>query len=437
MKHQLKLLTAIVAGTLASSAVYATNGYAPHGIGLHSKGMGGVYIAYQGDAVATGGNPAGSAFMQDRVDLGVDVFRPVRDTEISGNMTPFGSMDGEYDGNNYSQFYIPEMGYRKGITSDMAFAFSLFGNGGMNTDYKDGIPLFNQTNARTGINLEQLFLVPSMSLKLGGTQSIGVGLNLVAQSFKARGLWNFTGTGTSMFDPRYSEDPTKVTNNDKNWSYGAGARIGWMGKFNNVTLGATYQTRTYMSKFDEYAGLFAEGGDFDVPSNYGAGIAVQATPNLVMSFDYVRINYSEVDSISNPMSNLFDCSYIGGTDSEACLGGDNGPGFGWDDIDIFKVGVEYKLNSAWTLRGGYNHGSAPIPESETMFNILAPATVEDHLTLSVSWFPAPDQELTVAYMHAFENTIEGENSIPAGFGGGEADITMYQDSLGVQYTWNL
>jgi long-chain fatty acid transport protein len=42
-------------------------------------------------------------------------------------------------------------------------------------------------------------------------------------------------------------------------------------------------------------------------------------------------------------------------------------------------------------------------------------------------------ELTVGYMHAFNNKVSGSGSIGAGFGGGEANIQMNQDSLGVAY----
>jgi long-chain fatty acid transport protein len=278
MKHHKKLLAALVTGALASSSVFATNGYAPHGIGMKSKGMGGVSIAHQEDAVAVGGNPAGSAFMDDRLDVGADLFRPIRDAKVSGSMVPF--FNDDYDGSDTKLFLIPEFGYRRGLNEQTAFALSMFGNGGMNSDYKDGIPMFNidpNTGevARTGINLSQLFIVPSMSYKLNNNHSIGVGLNLVAQGFKARGLSNFTA---------FSMDPDNLTNNDTDWSYGAGLRIGWMGKVSNIiTLGATYQSRTWMTEFDDYAGLFAEEGDFDVPSNFGAGIAIQATPDLLIA----------------------------------------------------------------------------------------------------------------------------------------------------------
>jgi long-chain fatty acid transport protein len=40
-------------------------------------------------------------------------------------------------------------------------------------------------------------------------------------------------------------------------------------------------------------------------------------------------------------------------------------------------------------------------------------------------------------MHAFEEKVRGSGSIPAMFGGGEADLKMYQDSLGIAYGWKL
>jgi long-chain fatty acid transport protein len=414
---------ALIIGSTLSGSALATNGYAPHGIGMTSKGLGGVFIGHQGDAVGLGGNPAGSAFLNDRFDIGLDLFRPIRDAEIAGNFFA----DGDYDGSDTKLFLIPEIGYRKGINNDIAFGLSVFGNGGMNSDYKDGIPLFNfdgTSSDRTGINLMQLFVVPNMSYKINNDHAIGVGLNLVAQGFEAEGLTNFTApAGTPQ---QFSESPGDVTDNGMDWAYGAGLRLGWVGKVSPmVTLGATYQTRSYMSEFDDYKGLFAEQGDFDVPSNFGAGIAIKAMSNLLIAADVMRINYSEVDSIGNKSS------------EPALLGSDNGPGFGWKDMTVFKLGVEYAVKPNMTLRAGYNHGNAPIPSSQTLFNMLAPATVEDHITLGGTWDVNNSMSITGAYMHAFENEIEGSGSIAPGFGGGEANIKMYQDSLGIAFSWKM
>jgi long-chain fatty acid transport protein len=65
--------------------------------------------------------------------------------------------------------------------------------------------------------------------------------------------------------------------------------------------------------------------------------------------------------------------------SQAQLGADNGPGFGWHDIDVVKAGVDYDVNPAPTARSGYNHGGVLFGSSQAFFNLLAPAVTKDHL----------------------------------------------------------
>ena len=42
-----------------------------------------------------------------------------------------------------------------------------------------------------------------------------------------------------------------------------------------------------------------------------------------------------------------------------------GQGFGWKDINVYKVGASYQLNPQLTLRAGYSHNDQPISESQT------------------------------------------------------------------------
>ena len=415
-------LTALAVSSLVATSAWATNGYAPHGIGQKSKGMGGVGIALVQDTVGAGMNPAGMVLLGGRVDVGLEIFRPIRDAEIVDNMF-FGGPGStlSLDGSDKKIFFVPEVGYNYMINDKLSLGFSMFGNGGMNTRYADGIPLFNGSGAVTGIDLMQAFFVPTLSWKINDRHSLGIGLNLAAQFFRAQGLTNFTAA---------SLHPNQLTDNGHDSSYGAGLRFGWIGRITDtVTLGATYQTRTYMSEFDDYKGLFAEGGDFDIPENYGVGIPVQATPKLTVAFDVMRINYSSVASVGNtgPMTNP----------SAFPLGADGGAGFGWEDQTVYKIGAAYEYNPEWTFRVGWNHGASPISSSETLFNILAPGVVEDHLTLGATWTLDNGQEITFSYMHAFENTVDGSGSIPPGMppgmGGGEANICMYQDSFGVAW----
>jgi len=394
---------------------WATNGYFSHGYGIKAKGMGGVGIALPQDALAAATNPAGMAFVGDRLDLGLDWFRPIRDAEITGSGA---GANGHYNGSDQKNFFIPEFGYNKMLSPNMSLGISVYGNGGMNTNYKNGIPLFGGTN-RAGVDLMQLFIAPTLAYKITKDHALGVSLNLAYQRFKAYGLQNFAATPPSS-------SASNVTNNGYDSSTGWGIRIGYTGNLTDaVTVGATYQSRTRMSKFSDYKGLFAEHGDFDIPENYGIGIAVRATPKLTVAADVQHISYGSIDSISNPLSNL---TVLGNA-----LGSNNGPGFGWRDMTVIKLGTSYVYSDKLTLRAGISTARQPIPSSQTFFNILAPGVVQNHLTLGATWTMSPSSELTLAYMHAFSKKVNGSGSIPGAYGGGEANLKMYQDSLGIGY----
>lgn len=418
--HKLLPLLAILAASNAS----ATDGYFAHGYGVKSQGMGGVGIALPQDAIAAAANPAGLGLIGDRVDFGVTWFRPQREAEIVGGNT-FGA-DGKYDANDTENFVIPEFGFNRQVSSDVTLGVSVYGNGGMNTDFKKAIPLFGSTAPR--MDLIQLFVAPTATWKINESNTVGIAVNLAYQRFEMKGLQNFALINDSTFGTP-SQSPNNVTNKGYDSSYGAGVHIGWIGQVTDaVTLGASYQSKTYMSKFDKYKGLFAEGGDFDIPESYGVGIAVKATPALTVAADIQRIEYSEVDSVGNSLSNLF-------TGNK--LGSKNGPGFAWKDVTAVKVGASYAWNENLTIRAGYNHSSQPIRKSETLFNILAPGVVQDHITLGATYVLPNKSELSFAYMHAFEEKVRGAGSIPSNFGGGDANLKMYEDSLGIAYGWKL
>ena len=403
---------------LLSSQAMATDGYFAHGYGVKSQGMGGVGIALPQDAIAAATNPAGMGLIGDRFDVGVTWFRPIRESEIVGNG---GGADGTYKANDTKNFIIPEFGYNKVINDQLSLGVSVYANGGMNTDYNRAIPLFDMRGQnKAGIDMAQLFIAPTVAWKINENHTVGASINLAYQRFEAKGLQNFVGSSSS---------PSNLTNRGHDHAYGAGLHLGWIGKVNDaVTLGATYQTKTYMTKFDKYKGLFAEQGDFDVPEQYGLGIAVKTTPKLTIAADVQRINYSDVDSVGNSISNMF---------AGNLLGSNNGAGFAWRDVTAYKLGASYAWDETLTLRAGYNHSSQPIRKSETMFNMLAPGVVQDHLTLGATWTLPNKSELSFAYMHAFEKKVRGENSIPGTYGGGDANLKMHEDSLGIAYGWNF
>ncbi|MBM4181561.1 MAG: outer membrane protein transport protein [Betaproteobacteria bacterium] len=388
------LIVALAALGFAGSA-FATTGHFSHGYGIKSKGMGGVGIAYGQDALAAATNPANMVLVGNRWDVGIDYFRPQRESEIGGVT---------FDGNDSENYFMPEFGYNRMISNDMSLGVSVYGNGGMATDYKDN--LFG--GGSNGVDLAQLFIAPTVSMKLNENHSVGVSLKLAYQRFEMFGIQPMCNG--------MSQASTKCSDNGHDSSFGYGFGLGWTGKVSpTLTLGATYQSKTYMDEFDDYKGLFAEQGDFDIPENWGVGLAWQATPKLLVAFDYQRIHYEGVKSLSNKM-------FEGGP-----LGADNGTGFGWEDINVYKLGLAYQYDKNLVLRAGYIYNDEPYDNDQTFFNILAPGVIKQHVTLGATWTLAGGGELTVAYMHAFENTVKGKGAT-AGI-----DNTMYQDSFGVSY----
>lgn len=410
---------------LSTQQAFATDGYFSQGYGVKSQGMGGVGIALPQDSLAAATNPAGMGLIGNRVDAGLTWFRPEREAALSGTLGAFS--DGTFKGNGRDNFAIPEVGFNKQITPEISLGVSVYGNGGMNTSY-GAIPLLNGANpGSTGIDYIQLFVAPTVAWKVTPTQTVGVSLNLGYQRFKAQGIDGFTAI---------SVNPSNVTGQGFDDALGAGLHFGWIGQINDqVSVGATYQTKTYFQNFDKYKGLFAGGGNMDAPAWFGAGIAVKATKDLVIAADIQRIQFSDVNSIGNTLSQWNGQPQLSGAAGN--LGSSSGPGFGWQNATVYKLGASYNVNDKLTVRAGYNHVDQPVRGSEALFNVLAPAVVKDHLTFGGTYNIDEKSEVSFNYVHAFSNTVTGVGAIPLSFGGGDVSLKMYQDSLGVAYAYKF
>jgi long-chain fatty acid transport protein len=414
------LLVASVLLAISSQSAFATNGMAPIGLGITQKAMGGAAVATSENTMNAGTNPASLSNVDAGWDIGAEVFMPDRSATITGNLNP--AVNGDYDGNGKDMFLIPEGGYKRQLNDKHSVGVVVYGNGGMNSSYNKPVPLFGTTNA--GINLEQLVVAPTWSTKINENNSVGVSLNLAYQRFSATGLQNFTGASIS---------PTNVTDNGNDASTGVGATIGWQGKLSpTVTAGVAYRSKTNMGKLDKYQGLFAEQGDLDMPAATTAGIAWQATPKTLIAADIQQIEYSKIKAMANDNSFLT---------APTPLGADNGPGFGWKDQTVYKIGVKHQVKPDFAVLAGYNHAKNPLKSSQTQFNILAPATVEDHVTLGGEWKLNNKANLTAAYTHAFGKGVNGSGSIVPGAnpllgqqGGGEANLNMEQNAVGIAYS---
>ncbi|MBL4711564.1 MAG: outer membrane protein transport protein, partial [Gammaproteobacteria bacterium] len=332
-------------------------------------------------------------------------------------------------------FVIPHIAYNWQLQNNSTVGVSVYGNGGMNTEYNAAdtpdTPGGNGTfvSGTTGVNLEQLFINVSFSKMLNDKHAFGAGLIIAAQRFKAQGLDSFAP---------FSLDPANLSGNRSSTSMGAGLKIGYQGEVEpGMRVGVSCQSKISMGEFDEYKGLFAEGGDFDIPSTYNIGVSFDVGSSGVIVADIQRINYTDVKAISNSVTQLINGSCLPGPPAgpgpvggAGCLGGANGAGFGWEDITIYKIGYQIDLGEH-TLRVGYSHSDQPIPDDQTLFNILAPAVIEEHFTAGWTMNIGSDQEFNLAAMYAPAKSVKGDNP----FDGGATQIEIEMTQWEIQAGW--
>ena len=438
---------AVAAGIALPSSAFATNGYFLIGYGPKSRAMGGVGIALAQDGIAAASNPAGMALVKMntmRVDVAGEFFVPRRAAYHNSSLLPADEVSAS------NLFLIPTMGgiykFNRKITVGMAAI-----GAGLGTRYNQKVDnclnsyFFNfQCNSSdtVGVAMMQMQMLPSIAYKVKKNHYIGASLAIAVQTFRAYGLESFGAPGSPL---NYTSNRNALSNNGNDWSYGAGLRLGWVGKFfkKKLSVGLNYSSRVKMTKFKKYAGLFAEQGSFDIPENYGIGLAWKFNKQWLVAADVTRNNFSSIASVGNPGPTNYDPdTFI--PPGYGFLGEDNGMGFGWKDQTVYKLGLMYKHNKQWTFRAGYNYGKAPIPSDQILFSLLAPGVVEHHATIGFSYRMSPTLEFSMNYMYAFKNTITGKTPFwPDGVSNWEeltednAAASMYQHSLGFGIAYQM
>lgn len=399
-------------------AAHATNGYLSHGYSTINKGMAGTGTALAQDSIAAATNPAGMAFIGDRVDAGFEVFSPRREYSVNGAMPPppaFSLQPGTYESSREG-FVIPHFGYNNQISENTTFGVSVYANGGMNTDYpaSNGGPFYG---GRTGVNLEQLFIAPTWTWKVSDKHAVGIAPIIAYQRFEAKGLQNFAA---------FSSAPDSLSNNGSDEAWGYGFQLGWQGEISEtLRAGASWRYILEMDEFDKYRGLFAEQGDFDIPQMFNLGLAWSGISDHWLLLDVQHIRYSEINSVGNPLlPNLM----------SAALGDDKGAGFGWDDMTIVKLGWQWQQSSNQVWRAGLSYGENPISDEDVLFNILAPGVQEWHFSGGFTRHLSDKLELSGMLFYSPAKSVSGANPLAPGQ---TIELEMKQIGASISIGWKL
>jgi len=381
---------AFLSGSLAiAGSALATQGTFPHGYGVKAEGMGGASIALPQDALAGANNPAGMLLVGARADIGGAFLQVDNGAKFAGTT---------YDGASEKSLYIiPQMGFNYLLGADTSLGLSVVGNG-VGTAYgSQNVGGMQSPKSE----LKQMVGTLSLAHRIAPGHSLGLGLVLASQRLAIN--------GTASLGLPDGHDS----------SYGAGLSLGWVGELApGLNLGATYASKVRMGKLDQFKGLLADGGRMDIPEHYGAGFAYRFG-NTTIAGDLKRINWNDVDSLGN----------AGVGTASGAPGTANGPGFGWRNQTVWRIGVSHQLNEQWTLRAGYSDGTQILNARDTYLGILAPAANHAHATLGATWALSKGSELSLAYARAFKDEVQGNGPGP----NAATSLYMGQNWLSLSY----
>ncbi len=394
MKRFFTICAAALLVVAATAPAMATNGMNMIGYNVRSSGMGGADVAIDTDCSGTACNPATLGRQRPRsAAIGLSLLMP----QLNTSNDAFGvDVDGEDQ-----IFPLPYLAYaqRLGENSPWTLGIDLFAQGGMGVDFQDYPTLFGTVD-KVESQVRYGRLTAAASYQVNDRFSLGFGA-----------MAGYADIKFSLFPDTYSPgmDGTPGTMDDFPGidadgisGFGFAGRLGAHYKVNDmISLGIQWTSEAALDldggdltlNFGMAKATYeAEMKDFTWPQEVEFGLAVQATPALLLAADAKWIDWA----------NAIDVVTVKGTNPDIPAPAEIELPFNmkWEEQWVFAVGAEYVLTPQHTVRVGYNYGKNPIPDKN--LSPLFPAIVEHHLTLGYG-YTASKWAIDLAYEHAFEN----------------------------------
>ncbi len=449
-------LSVLLCTLILSPAAHATNGMNMEGYGPIATGMGGASMAYDNGTAAMMNNPATLSLMESkaRLDLALGFLAPNVTSSMAGMPDAKSSAD---------LFMMPAFGYAR-KSGQFTYGAGVFAQGGMGTEYAANsflaagsnekvrsevsvgrfiVPVAYDVNDKLKLGASIDFVWAAMDLKMalgtaqfqdlvgpsfGGAQTYGtVSGSMVNTLLGAFGAGQLTALSWARFD---FSDGSDFSGKAK--GTGFGGKIGAVYKASSeLSLGATYHSKTAISDLEtkgatvsmNVSGPGVGGGpatipvtgtikvkDFQWPQMLAFGSAYQASPKLMVVFDYKWINWADVmkdfkmtftadATQANPMAAGFG---LGGQNMNATLFQN------WKDQHIFMLGAAYKITDEFTGRAGVNIANNPIPNKYE--NPLFPAIEKNHVMLGAGYAFSKASSVDASFAYAPEVKVtNGQN----------------------------
>jgi long-chain fatty acid transport protein len=396
-----KLMIVILSSCMATGAF--AGGYRVSLQGQKALAMGHTGVALDESAEAIFFNPAGITGIEAETDV-------VGGLTLLTGSTIYQNSDTNAEAETDNPLGTPLNGYfAQHLNDELSWGFGVYTPYGNKVEWPtdwQGSHLVNY------IELQAVFLQPTIAYKISETTSIGFGPNYVIGAVEFN-----RNLSTSLTDGK--GDRTNVTIEASNvaaWGY----NLGFQTKpSDELSIGVSYRSQVDLEARNESAdfqnvpialqALFPDtkfDADLLLPAELTIGLAYKLSDQTLIAFDINRTYWDEYKELVIEFDNA------AGTSVNAR---------NYKDSSIYRVGVQHLLDEKWTLRGGLYLDESPVQDG-----YFAPETPRNDsigytagATYQVSKNMAVDISFLLLKFAAVTNSYDFylESGVPAPFEG--------------------
>ncbi len=391
------IAVALCLGSLAQAQM----GHVLNGVGPVNQSMAGASTAMPIDVSgALQWNPAGiSGLDHNGFAFGLELLKP--DASVSSSVMG-GAMSGS-SSSDAGESAIPSFGMVYHLEdSDWTVGLGAFGISGFGVDYaaSSSNPILMPPPNGFGTvysNFQMLQLAPTMSYQVNDRWSVGFAPTINQGQLAVNpGCFAAPDDADGDGNPSYPDARSAA----KSWGFGAQVGVYYKGE-TGWNAGLSYKSRQYFEDYrynstDELGNPRSIKLDLDFPSVVSLGVGYEGLERWRLAADVRYIDYENTSGF-DPASFRPDGSVNG---------------FGWDSILVMAIGAQYEINRLWKVRAGYSFNENPVSDANSTFNLPAPAVIQHHLALGLSYCFHENSCIDLAYRHGFENSVSGPIAHP-------------------------
>lgn len=368
------------AGLMAALLAISTAAQAQPMASVKAMGMGGTSVAYGQDSLTAFYNPATAGEVETRYDLEFDGRWTEKKLQLSDR--PAGFQSGHFNNTDRWNYYgAAGFNYRFGCCNEWAFGTQWNNYDQIRTRYRQPLLDFSGENldgSAAGRNLQFNYRAEALTFtgaySLDECHTFGIGLNVYFSWLNLQGLNIFA-------DPDFTNSANNFTDRGDDEASGVGVTLGYLGRFfcDQLAVGLAWSPKVHMGQFRKYKGFLAD-HRIDIPETFRLGVAYDLDCCTTFAADYEFRRYSGVHSLSN--------NFLGDRDLfDPRFGEHGGPGFGWNDQSVLKLGLDYQYSDCMNVRLGYRWEQSPQrrQSSDTYLNLLTQQVIENHLTFGFTY----------------------------------------------------